>query len=144
MHGIPALVLCCAAAAAAAAESAASPFALCSRLEARIAAGDGIALPDAGRELVRFAGTVDLADGDWPGEFLARAGRTVCVAVSPHTGCYEGATVTSLLMYGVGSSSSRADISNGRVFAVDRNGDTNLLRCGLSTLTRTPLSLQGD
>ena len=56
----------------------------------------------------------------------------------------KGATVTSLLMYGVGSSSSRADISNGRVFAVDRNGDTNLLRCGLSTLTRTPLSLQGD
>ena len=89
MHGIPALVLCCAAATATGAESAASPFAMCSRLESRIAAGDGVTLPDADRELVRFAGTADLADGDWPGEFLARAGRTVCVAVSPHTGCYE-------------------------------------------------------
>ncbi len=66
-----------------------SPFAMCSLLEARIAAGDGITLPDADRELVRFAGTADFAEGDWPAEFLARAGQAVRVAVSPVTGCYE-------------------------------------------------------
>lgn len=62
---------------------------MCSLLEARIAAGDGITLPDADRELVRFAGTADFAEGDWPAEFLARAGQAVRVAVSPVTGCYE-------------------------------------------------------
>ena len=66
-----------------------SPFGLASRLEARLATGDGVALPDAEREFVRFAGVVDLSDGDWPAEFLAKAGQTVCVAVSPVTGCYE-------------------------------------------------------
>ena len=69
--------------------SPASPFGLASRLEARLAAGDGVAFPDAEREFVRFAGVVDLSDGDWPAEFLAKAGQTVCVAVSPVTGCYE-------------------------------------------------------
>ena len=67
----------------------ASPFELCSRLEARLVAGDGVLLPDAQSELVRFAGTIDLAEGDWPAEFLARAGRSVCVAVSHETGFYE-------------------------------------------------------
>jgi hypothetical protein len=38
---------------------------------------------------VRHAGTVDVARGEWPEAFAARAGETVCVAVSPYTGCYE-------------------------------------------------------
>ena len=66
-----------------------SPLAMCAALEARMAAGDGATLPDADAELVRFAGTVDLARGKWPAAFVARAGETVCVAVSPFTGCYE-------------------------------------------------------
>ena len=66
-----------------------SPVSVAARLEARLASGDGVMLPDAERELLRFAGIVDLADGDWPAEFLARAGRTVRVAVSPFSGCYE-------------------------------------------------------
>lgn len=66
-----------------------SPFSLAARLEARIASGDGITLPDAELEIVRHAGTVDLARGEWPEAFRARAGETVCVAVSPFTGCYE-------------------------------------------------------
>ena len=66
-----------------------SPLAMCAALEARMAAGDGATLPDADAELVRFAGTVDLARGDWPEAFAARAGETVCVAVSPFTGCYD-------------------------------------------------------
>ena len=68
---------------------AASPFALAARLEARMASGAGVLLPDAERELSRFAGTVDLARGDWPAAFLARAGETIGVAVSPFTGNYE-------------------------------------------------------
>ena len=52
-------------------------------------AGDGATLPDADAEIVRNAGTVDLAEGDWPAAFHARAGETVCVAVSPFTGNYE-------------------------------------------------------
>lgn len=67
----------------------ASPFALAARLEARMASGAGVLLPDAERELSRFAGTVDLARGDWPAAFLARAGETIGVAVSPFTGNYE-------------------------------------------------------
>ena len=66
-----------------------SPLAMCAALEARMAAGDGATLPDADTELVRHAGTVDLARGKWPAAFVARAGETVCVAVSPFTGCYE-------------------------------------------------------
>ncbi|MBQ6104000.1 MAG: hypothetical protein IJL06_10055 [Kiritimatiellae bacterium] len=66
-----------------------SPLAMCAALEARMAAGDGVTLPDADAELVRHAGTVDVAHGDWPEAFAARAGETVCVAVSPFTGCYE-------------------------------------------------------
>ena len=66
-----------------------SPVGMCSRLEARMAAGDGITLPDPDAELAGFAGTVDLARGEWPEAFAARAGETVCVAVSPFTGCYE-------------------------------------------------------
>ena len=66
-----------------------SPLAMCAALEARMAAGDGATLPDADTELVRHAGTVDLARGDWPEAFAARAGETVCVAVSPLTGHYE-------------------------------------------------------
>ena len=66
-----------------------SPFAMCSLLEARLAAGDGVTLPDADRELVRFAGTIDVSEDGWPAEFLARAGQTICVAVSPATGRYE-------------------------------------------------------
>ena len=54
-----------------------------------MAAGDGATLPDADAELVRYAGTADLARGDWPEAFAARAGETVCVAVSPFSGCYE-------------------------------------------------------
>jgi hypothetical protein len=66
-----------------------SPLAMCAALEARMAAGDGATLPDANAELVRHAGTVDVARGEWPEAFAARAGETVCVAVSPYTGCYE-------------------------------------------------------
>ncbi len=66
-----------------------SPSSMASRLEARMAAGDGVTLPDANAELAWFSGTVDLAEGDWPEAFVVRAGETVCVAVSPFTGCYE-------------------------------------------------------
>ena len=62
---------------------------MCLRLEKRMAAGDGATLPDAERELARFAGTIDLVRGNWPEAFFARAGETICVAVSPFTGCYE-------------------------------------------------------
>ena len=58
-------------------------------LERRIVSGDGVTLPDAERGIARVAGTADLAAGDWPDAFLVRAGETVCVAVSPFTGCYE-------------------------------------------------------
>ena len=58
-------------------------------LERRIAGGDGVTLPDADMEVVRTAGTIDLARGDWPEAFRVRAGETVFVAVSPFTGCYE-------------------------------------------------------
>ena len=78
-----------AATAASASADAASPLAMCAQLEARMASGDGVTLPDADAEIVHFAGTVDLADGDWPDAFLARVGERVCVAVSPFTGCYE-------------------------------------------------------
>ena len=70
-------------------EKAASPFALARELEARMAAGEGMLLPDADAEFVRNAGTVDLSEGDWPAAFLARAGETIGVAVSPFTGNYE-------------------------------------------------------
>lgn len=55
--------------AAAGADSPRTPFDLARTLEARIAAGDGAMLPDPGRELARFAGTVDtdfdgLSDGE--------------------------------------------------------------------------------
>ena len=66
-----------------------SPFGMARSLEARMAAGDGVTLPDANVELVRHAGIANLAEGDWPEAFLARAGGTICVAVSPFTGCYE-------------------------------------------------------
>ena len=56
----------------------------------------------------------------------------------------KGAFVTSLLMCGNGYSSARGDISRGRVFAVDVTGSTNLLRCGLSDLSRNPSSIQDD
>ena len=68
---------------------AATPLAMCAALEARMAAGDGVTLPDADAEIVRHAGTVDLSRGEWPEVFLSRAGGTICVAVSPFTGCYE-------------------------------------------------------
>ena len=58
-------------------------------LEARAAAGEGVLLPDADAELVRHAGTIDLAKGDWPEAFLSHAGETICVAVSPFNGGYE-------------------------------------------------------
>ena len=77
------------AAVATACADATSPLAMCLRLEKRIAAGDGITLPDAEREIARFAGTVDLSRGDWPETFFAHEGETVCVAVSPFTGNYE-------------------------------------------------------
>lgn len=48
-----------------------------------MAAGDGVTLPDADAEIVRHAGTIDLSRGEWPEAFAARAGETVCVAVSP-------------------------------------------------------------
>ena len=63
-----------------------APSELAAHLEEKMAAGDGIMLPDANLELVRFAGTVDLARGDWPESFVARSGETICVAVSPLTG----------------------------------------------------------
>lgn len=56
----------------------------------------------------------------------------------------KGTFVTSLLMCGNGYSPARGDISRGRVFAADVTGSTNLLRCGLSSLTRTPSSVQDD
>ena len=74
---------------AARASEVSSPVAMAAALEARMAAGDGVTLPDAGRELVRHAGTIALARGEWPEEFAERAGETVLVAVSPFTGCYE-------------------------------------------------------
>ena len=97
-------VLCAAlfaAAAGAAADAPHSPFAMCSRLEARLAAGDGVTLPDADAELAHFAGMVDLSDGDWPDAFLARVGETVCVAVSPITGCYEFFDETGVVFWTV-------------------------------------------
>ena len=66
-----------------------SPLTMAATLEARMAAGDGVTLPDPATEIVRHAGTADLARGDWPAAFLARAGGTICVAVSPFTGNYE-------------------------------------------------------
>ena len=68
---------------------AASPLEMCLRLESRMAAGDGVTLPEADRELARFAGSADLERGDWPAAFAARAGETIRVAMSPLTGCYE-------------------------------------------------------
>ena len=62
---------------------------IAARLEARAAAGEGVLLPDADAELVRHAGTIDLAKGDWPEAFLSHAGETICVAVSPFNGDYE-------------------------------------------------------
>ena len=70
-------------------EEISSPLAMAHELESRMAAGDGVTLPDPATEIVRHAGTVDLARGDWPAAFHARAGKTVCVAVSPFTGNYE-------------------------------------------------------
>ena len=66
-----------------------SPLAMAATLEARMAAGDGVTLPDPATEIVRHAGTIDLARGDWPAAVRARAGETICVAVSPFTGNYE-------------------------------------------------------
>ena len=66
-----------------------SPFKMAAALETRLAAGDGMLLPDEDAQIVRYAGTIDLSKGAWPAEFLARAGETICVAVSPFTGCYE-------------------------------------------------------
>ena len=66
-----------------------SPLSLAARLEARMAAGDGVTLPDPATEIVRYAGTADLAHGEWPEAFGAHAGETICVAVSPFTGNYE-------------------------------------------------------
>ena len=66
-----------------------SPLGMAAALERRIVSGDGVTLPDAERGIAHVAGTVDLAPGDWPDAFLARTGETVCVAVSPFTGCYE-------------------------------------------------------
>ncbi len=53
-----------------------------------MAAGDGVTLPDPATEIARNAGTADLSRGDWPSAFLARAGGTICVAVSPFSGNY--------------------------------------------------------
>ena len=55
---------------------AASPLEMCLRLESRMAAGDGVTLPDADRELARFAGAADLERGDWPAA-SARSGFPV-------------------------------------------------------------------
>jgi hypothetical protein len=85
---LPPLVLCAAAGLAVAGGPPASPTEAAARLEARMAAGEGVLLPDADAELVRHAGTIDLAEGDWPEAFLSRAGGTICVAVSPLTGDY--------------------------------------------------------
>ena len=85
---LPPLVLCAAAGLAVAGGPPASPTEAAARLEARMAAGEGVLLPDADAELVRHAGTIDLAEGDWPAAFHARAGGTICVAVSPLTGDY--------------------------------------------------------
>ena len=82
------LVLCAVAGLAVADAPPASPSEAAARLEARMAAGEGVLLPDADAELVRHAGTIDLAEGDWPAAFHAHAGETVCVAVSPTTGDY--------------------------------------------------------
>ncbi|MBR1837162.1 MAG: hypothetical protein IJ783_07720, partial [Kiritimatiellae bacterium] len=66
-----------------------SPLALAAALERRIVSGEGIALPAADVSVVLKAGSVDLGLGDWPEEFLSRAGETVSVSVSPETGFYE-------------------------------------------------------
>ncbi len=71
------------------AEQATSPLGIATSLEARMAAGDGVMLPAPAMEVVRRAGTVDLACGTWPDVFTARAGETICVAVSSFTGNYE-------------------------------------------------------
>ena len=74
---------------------------MCLRLEGRMAAGDGVTLPDADAELARFAGMVDVAHGDWPDAFRSRAGETICVAVSPFTGNYEFFDETSEVFWTV-------------------------------------------
>ena len=66
-----------------------SPLEMAAELEARTVAGDDVTLPDPATEIVRTAGAVDLARGDWPTAFLDRVGKTICVAVSPFTGNYE-------------------------------------------------------
>ena len=86
MHRALPLLLLCAAANAAEVDS---PLSMAAALETRMAAGDGVTLPDPATEIVRHAGAIDLARGEWPAEFLARTGETVCVAVSPLTGNYE-------------------------------------------------------
>ena len=84
----PSLVSAVLTAVAAAAEPRA-PLDLARALEARMASGDGITLPDALVDVARHAGTIDLDEGAWPQAFLARRGETIAVAVSPTTGNYE-------------------------------------------------------
>ena len=70
-------------------EEVSSPLAMAHELESRMAAGDGVTLPDPATEIVRHAGTIDLVRGEWPEAFPSRAGEAICVAVSPFTGNYE-------------------------------------------------------
>ncbi|MBR1835660.1 MAG: hypothetical protein IJ783_00065, partial [Kiritimatiellae bacterium] len=78
-----------------------SPLALAAALERAIVSGEGIALPAADVSVVLKAGSVDLGLGDWPEEFLSRAGETVCVSVSPETGFYEFSDETGETFYTV-------------------------------------------
>ena len=65
------------------------PLDLARRLEARMAAGEGVMLPDADAALERPCGAIDPASGAWPDAFLDRLGQRIFVAVSPETGAYE-------------------------------------------------------
>ncbi|MBR1608154.1 MAG: hypothetical protein IJ678_00890, partial [Kiritimatiellae bacterium] len=65
------------------------PMAMAAALERMIVHGEGMILPDEDVVVMLKAGSVALDEGVWPDEFLARAGETVAVAVSPDTGEYE-------------------------------------------------------
>ena len=88
-RALPLLLLCVATGLVGAGAPPVSPFDMALRLESRMAAGDGVTLPDPATDVPRNAGTIDLACGEWPAAFHARAGEAVCVAVSPFTGNYE-------------------------------------------------------
>ena len=65
-----------------------APAGLAAHLEATLVSGAGILFPDASQPGTLHVGSVVL-DDSWPAAFLAHAGETVEVSVSPETGWYE-------------------------------------------------------